>query len=247
MAVMRISRKTRIGFYGLAAAAVLAGVFFAGATIKGLDQATRNPAKIIPLSKSPKIEDGFITTNGGMIPPAKRNESSSREPVFIDVSKEAIASWDTCRNEKYGYEFKYPKGWYVYSDMPDKAQPELVNSCAGTNIIILRKPFGEVDNPKIGLRVLTQDWTKSVEEYFNEEVYKEPTPYSIDYYRAKILKQGKLDGREWLIYSGRYANSLLIRDKTTIFILYAFNGYTEQKTGLPTLLNAVFSTFKFID
>lgn len=26
----------------------------------------------------------------------------------------STADWPTCRNEKYGYEFKYPKGWYVY-------------------------------------------------------------------------------------------------------------------------------------
>jgi len=26
----------------------------------------------------------------------------------------STSDWLTCRNEKYGYEFKYPKGWYMY-------------------------------------------------------------------------------------------------------------------------------------
>lgn len=43
--------------------------------------------------------------------PTAPSQTVTQEATSTALS---TADWPTCRNEKYGYEFKYPKEWYVY-------------------------------------------------------------------------------------------------------------------------------------
>ncbi|NOY35590.1 MAG: hypothetical protein GXP44_01565 [bacterium] len=246
---MKTSRKLRIWFYGLAGAVVLAGVFSAGFLIKNSQEGPVVPGKVIPLSESLKVDGDFVVKDGKIVPIKKKTapEPAKRKPVVIDISPEAIANWDTCRNEKYGYEFKYPKGWYVYKRIPTTdGHPYTIqtSSCEGKFITLSRNPmfregFGP---PTISIWVVAQDWTKSAEEYFNENISRKLSPDTIDYYPAGILKKETLGEAEVIYYYHQDPYKILIHHKTDVLILKA---YTRNKNQ-SDFLDAVFSTFKFI-
>ena len=61
------------------------------------------------------------------------------ESVLLDTS-----GWETCRNEEYGYEFKYPSNWYMYNsdESYGKESPIIVRegeNCVGGYLFISSK------------------------------------------------------------------------------------------------------------
>ncbi len=52
-------------------------------------------------------------------PPAPEQQKTEETISIEDWKDENLL---TCRSEKYGYEFKYPKNWYMYNQEPESRQ-----------------------------------------------------------------------------------------------------------------------------
>jgi hypothetical protein len=68
-------------------------------------------------------------------PPTKPTDLT---PI-IPVARVSTEGWKTCRNEKYGYEFKYPAEWYLYDSHALSKDGSLegvspVTQCSGQNM-----------------------------------------------------------------------------------------------------------------
>ena len=63
-----------------------------------------------------------VWQNGAISPVSYTATSTATTTNFFDMepiipeAKVSTERWKTCRNEEYGWEVKYPAGWFVYSD-----------------------------------------------------------------------------------------------------------------------------------
>lgn len=174
--------------------------------------------------------------------------TSSTSPEALDFSAGAIANWSVCRNEKYGYEFKYPKGWYVYGSY-SRNPPQVVGATLCERGMIIRisptEPNTRYDPTKQEFSIMAEDQT-DLQGQPCEDVH------SIDECRKRALrvtpsilpveKETMVDG-EITQWTGDIKNGTGIAaeffHKGTVF------GSHSQKLGYQ-FHNAILSTFKFI-
>lgn len=173
--------------------------------------------------------------------PTKQPELQD-QATSTDVS---TADWSTCRNEKYGYEFKYPNGWYVYGIITGSHDeyPELTDVCKTPHIVISQYPTmnGGFMPPYLHINVTTVDVWESLKETSEKFITKE-----------RMVGAEKV---RYFIQAG-FSSAVFFRDgKAFIFGLRNKHiaGQTFFDSDLSTdvlwqkRLDAVISTFKFID
>jgi len=169
-------------------------------------------------------------------------ESETVKPVSseIDLSAEAIEDWATCRNEEYGYEFKYPSGWYIYKTIisTEESYPVKTDSCQAQFITL--SPNLPVRNgfytPTIQNYVLNSAWTSSLEEYLQT--------LNTELYPVTVIRSDTVDGVKIIQYVRQDFPQAILLHEGNIFNL---STQTKNKGGQTNLLNAVISTLKFID
>lgn len=136
-----------------------------------------------------------------VVQPSQITSTSSTD--IIDLSPEAIAKWDVCRNEKYGYEFKYPKGWRIYQANHGTQKFEFnIKTCTSSNVIVDHSPSsGNIPSPFFRIVVSTKDdWQfapfvgiKSLDEYF----LKSP---STEFPASRASKKLVISGEKALLF-----------------------------------------------
>ena len=106
--------------------------------------------------------------------------ATTTESVLLDTS-----DWETCRNEEYGYEFKYPRGWYMYNseESYSKESPIIVReglNCIGGIILANLSLSTNIKNLKSAITFSVSkrnpeqlsktmySGSKSVNDYFNK-------------------------------------------------------------------------------
>ncbi|MHB8710056.1 MAG: hypothetical protein ACYC6X_00700 [Minisyncoccota bacterium] len=173
------------------------------------------------------------------------DNASSTPSETIDLSAGAIANWSVCRNEKYGYEFKYPKGWNVYGSY-SRNPPQVVGiTLCERGMSIHFSPTGPSTQ---------YDPTKQEFSVFAENQMDLTGPFSlyagvqsIDEYRKRslkvtpsilpVLKETIVDGENAIWVPG----GVEVFHKGSVFHIN-FMGLSDTK-----MQDAIISTFKFID
>lgn len=174
----------------------------------------------------------------------------------MDISKEAIAGWKTCRNEEYGYEFKYPREWYVYNSKESysKYSPIIVkkgNNCVGSYLFVsnislpksdsnlnqIEQGFAVEANNQERLSKTIYAGSQSLDEYFSKV-----TPGFLKAH--KVIKKGYIDKEPALWLKQKKVDAVP-------FILVFHNGtsFTIRASILnpDPFFDTILSTFKFID
>lgn len=169
----------------------------------------------------------------------------------LDLSSKTTMDWSVCRNEKYGYEFKYPKGWYVYKYTADgeTGYTEEVPTCVDQGTTILsKKPSVRSGFYPPSVRILIEDvdtWKNWLQQ--NTELNtRMNVPYSIT--------NGELVGNKPTYYTrvGIIDAAIFHDEKAIIFTVTGDTGgkilsNTDLSTNTPEreLLDAILSTFRF--
>ncbi|OGD69605.1 hypothetical protein A3I18_01465 [Candidatus Campbellbacteria bacterium RIFCSPLOWO2_02_FULL_35_11] len=166
------------------------------------------------------------------------------ESVLLDTS-----GWETCRNEEYGYEFKYPSNWYMYNsdESYGKESPIIVRegeNCVGGYLFISSKKinyedkevsqtFGITVSNKQKLSGTIYSNSKSIEDYFSKA-----TP---EFRKAHIIEEKKvLDNKEVWWEKTKDGYILWLFNKESLVEIHFTNLNNE-------LSNTILSTFKFIN
>ena len=89
----------------------------------------------------------------------------------------SLENASTCRNEEYGYEFKYPHGWNIYEIIPNEEESAMKKRfvCVGEQIVISEK---ETDKSKGGfyppaIIINIVEWNDSLQKYIKNLNSKE--------------------------------------------------------------------------
>lgn len=114
----------------------------------------------------------------------------------LDLSPAAIAQWPTCRNEKYGYEFKYPKGWHIfkYTFEGEMRYVTEINTCDVTEgvVSVSESSLKEGFSSLINLNIETSDtWSQWVRQ-FSSIQEQHHVPY--------LIQSGTINGRNVTYY-----------------------------------------------
>ncbi len=213
---------------------------------KNFEENKEDTASIIhiPVSESPRVYNPIIGNKEiDKDKTSLLDKDVSKEFETIDVSEEAIANWDTCRNEEYGYEFKYPSGWYMYKVFigTESGYHKKISTCGGSFITLSQKTIispGQTP-PTIGVRFLTNRWTGSLQEYLQTQTFNNKLNPIINW------EEYNIDEAKIIQYNSQYSlERILFSYKGNIFNLSVD---TQDRENQSEFLNAVISTLKFID
>lgn len=209
-----------------------------------------NRISLMPLSESHKVEP--IPS-----PQTTPTQQATTSPSFIetiDLSKNAIANWSMCRNEKYGYEFKYPKGWYIYEHVFDNSEMggylKETTICEGPNMTLSQHPTIKGGFIPISISVVIQD----INEWENWLTQKTDSATRIGVKFA--IKEGLINGEKVKYYNeiGSSYATFFRNGKAFNFIVPEDTGgkrFSELTLSYDTseqkLLHAILSTFKFLN
>lgn len=205
----------------------------------------------VPYPRIDGIAPKIIENDDVIVPKDLPNE----ENISINLSDEAVANWETCRNEEYGYEFKYPKEWYFYNsdESYSKYSPIIIkegNNCVSGVIVssdILHIPskknkfnlqFSVAKESQDRLLGTIYEGSQSLDEYFSKV-----TPKFLELHT--IINKNYIDEEE----------ALWLKQKNidNTFFIWIFHNNSLFKISIkghisnPDLLDAIISTFKFID
>jgi len=162
--------------------------------------------------------------------------------------------WETCRNEEYEYEFKYPAEWYLYNSeesyIKEYESPLFAKEaklCQGVRLVvsdtILHDPGEWLNKPErktLGLDISNQSrlsktiyaGSTTLDEYFNAN------PRILE--TSSIIKKSIIGGEiaVWI-------------DKVSIIDIMFFHNESlfriSHQNLTPQLTETILSTFKFID
>lgn len=182
------------------------------------------------------------------IQPSQHTSSSSSD--ITDLSPEAIAEWDVCRNEKYGYEFKYPKGWYVYGSYtrnpPQVTGKTLCEQGMGIHVSSTgpntrhepqKKVFFIFAENQTDLIGTLSEGVQSIEEYRNSALKVTPSILPVS---KKTITAGEVT-----LWTVNINNNLLAM---TAEFFHKGTVYTSHSELLDyEVHSAILSTFIFID
>ncbi|MDD2935264.1 MAG: hypothetical protein PHX25_02200 [Candidatus Pacebacteria bacterium] len=192
--------------------------------------------------------------------------ATTTESTLSDTS-----DWETCRNEEYGYEFKYPNGWRMYETRFENN--ELVfkdtKKCMSNYVIIDNTdPKKNTPSPFFSIRILSKDELEN-SNYANITSvyeYQEIRDSYLQNPSSKISAEITIDNEKTLLFYGEpetseglsYKQLEEIRSLTPEMRIERFglnaiffhkrNIFTIETENLPLeILDIIFSTFKFID
>ncbi len=164
--------------------------------------------------------------------------ATTTESALLDTS-----GWQTCRNEEYGYEFKYPKDWYIYERMigieveVESSSVTEIDSCQGKLLVLSQKLSvrGGWYPPTISVSVFDDNWGNSLEEYLQK--------FDTEIFPVVVTKEETVGGVKIIKYTRQSSpHAILLYKKRVIGVTIT----TEDKKQ-NEFLNKVLSTFKFID
>lgn len=164
----------------------------------------------------------------------------------VIINEGLAKDWETCRNEEYGYEFKYPKEWHLYQLVQSEELPSgiiKISSCQGRHIIISQhlSERGGFMPPNVKVGILTQEWNKSLEEYL-QSIDSEFSP-------VEIIESSVVDGINIVQYTKTrfldegFSRAVLLHEGNVIGVTFDFRNFENQVTFLSTILRS----FKFIE
>lgn len=161
----------------------------------------------------------------------------------------STADWPICRNEKYDYEFKYPKGWYVYGAT---TTPCILTSDNQAVSSVPQEASGTQEN-ETGFKMIVFDPTKlsslgyghitSIQEYYDHSYSDTPSP-------VPIFATSTIAGTEaiWTGFVGtRFASPDPTRQSFAIELFHSGSVYIFNfvNTDLRLAENIV-ATFRFL-
>ncbi len=167
--------------------------------------------------------------------------TTTTEQILLDTS-----DWLICRNEEYGYEFKYPKNWYLYNseESYNKNTPMMDKEgtkCVGSYLFVSSKKIGDsreeqkqvfsidVSNQERLSRTIYSN-SKNLEDYWSKATPKFRETHIIE--KKTVLG----DSEVWQ------------EKKTKGYTLWSFNKGSLFVIRMEETksINTVISTFKFI-
>ncbi|MDD2935099.1 MAG: hypothetical protein PHX25_01350 [Candidatus Pacebacteria bacterium] len=162
--------------------------------------------------------------------------ATTTEQTLLDTS-----DWETCRNDEYGYEFKYPKDWYIYERMVgtqvevESSSVTEIDSCQGKLLVLSQKLSvrGGWYPPTINISIVDFDSPETFLKYINTEIIP-----------VKILEKYTKNNIEITRYErqGRQ-QAVLNYDNKMINLQIDTREYYEEND----FINSVLSTFKSIN
>jgi hypothetical protein len=226
-----------------------AGVYF-----YSLETAPQNVAETNPVVVSPEPQKVVATTSADMTAVAPQ----------VKVSTEG---WKTCRNEEYGYEFKYPAEWYQYSR--DGRQhlrfSEVAKKCDKTDITLSNAPLHDPNTDEntaeiyyFSVRKNTDlksldEWLESAKNFQDEEnlhidqksrqVSRVLQSYLIDGQKAVFRREFYLTG----VVNPNSGQIILMSKDTKLRIIMTNYPPSKDFSLLNDTFETILSTFKFIN
>ena len=160
----------------------------------------------------------------------KSNLDKIEKPVVFE-GEEDISDWKVYRNEKYGFEVKYPNNYILEKNSEESINFWTEDRYKLNSEIILSKGASRLSH-NLGIEVANEKWSKEKidENLKNNEVQKE----EIYLNNIKIIKFLKKSDE-----GNIYLNCI---QKNNIYIVIYKNDSTSEKE-----FNQILSTFKFIE
>jgi len=162
------------------------------------------------------------------------------EKVSVALSGETVANWETCKNEEYGYEFKYPNKWYLYRYVVEENQethPIIeVSSCQGKFMVISEKPTIKGGWFPTNIHIQIIDNFDSPEEYLesiNTKLFPITTTQNYSHNKIKILQYERQNLQQ----------AVFFYNKKMVNIRIDMRNIENQNE----FFNTIVSTFKFIN
>ncbi len=179
-------------------------------------------------------------------------------------AKISTEGWKTCRNEKYGYEFKYPGEWYEYGYNMTTEIGDAPGRCGLSGARIFERPFskdevGQGDGMEIDIVVVPEvpetetdlnqradikKGVKEIQSHFGNSMSDSSLSNVIGEKNFILVieqVQNQPESKKINIYSAYSIN------KGKIYRVYAENGFGEVWEEFPfDLFETILSTFKFI-
>ena len=201
---------------------------------------------------------GFVVWQNRAINPTPQTATSTAtttsffdmEPI-VPEAKVSTEGWKTCRNEEYGYEFKFPAEWHIYGEdaYNDAPKPSFIresNGCNGLAVLLSEMTIenyrdGDVINKHhigVGVRLLGENEDS---QYLNDFATSQKKQSDIQ--KIQIDEQDSvLQVNDYVpLYGGRGWRAVAINNN----MIYTINGgyYDEDIITIYTIL----STFHFLD
>jgi hypothetical protein len=164
----------------------------------------------------------------------KKQERVVERPIPTLVPVQETMHWNVCRNEKYGYEVKYPSNWKVWKP----GAPEIREATCEENLSIISfSQNPDTNQPQIiidvsdpfRLKGTIYEGVKSLDEYFS----RSPTILQA----RPIVKESTLDGEKLVWHSD---GSLTAFHNGSIFEFRRSNNVDDETMA------RFLSTFKFL-
>lgn len=174
------------------------------------------------------------------------------EPI-IPEAKVSTEGWKTCRNEEYGYEFKFPGEWKIYGEdalsepnaLGKRAFVRESEECNGASVFLSAfEPWsgalGTADDGDFHVNVRLNE--SSAKEYLHDFIATHDEKKSVmehiavDSYASMLqvdTNQSLYNGRSWRVRT--------ILNNKEYWLSGSF--YIEQQNTIETIL----STFRFLD
>ncbi len=160
----------------------------------------------------------------------KSNLDKIEKPVVFE-GEEDISDWKVYRNEKYGFEIKYPNNWIIEKNSEESINFWTEDRYKLNSEMMFSKGASHLSH-NLGIEVANEKWSKEKidENLKNNEIQKE----EIYLNNIKIIKFLKKSDEGDL-----YLNCI---QKNNIYIIIYKNDSTSEKE-----FNQILSTFKFIE
>ncbi|MFA6973139.1 MAG: PsbP-related protein [Parcubacteria group bacterium] len=167
------------------------------------------------------IVGGAVWLSGNQKAEAPTSNVKTTQPAPQPAATDETADWQTYRNEKYGFEFQYPRGWNVKEIQDGVIALSKDNLPKNTiNINITNNTEGK------SLGEITQ------ERIANLQIQKNSTDVFLGGLPAKRVKDNGI-----VTYNGVYSIN-----KEHIYYLYI-----SEESQLNATFNQILSTFKFTE
>jgi len=196
----------------------------------------------------PGTAPGDTPTATSTEPVATTADIFDMEPI-VPEAKVSTEGWKTCRNEEYGYEFKFPAEWHIYGEdaYSDDAKPQIVQSSKRCHGMRVGFSTTQAEGYPININIIVGigvDVVESAPPIFIREYAAEQQRKSLSTLRPMVLGGylGILQVNSYVpLYGGRGWRLLVVRDGYS----YSISGgnYDDQFSVFETIL----STFHFLD